>query len=156
MRRKSSGEALATTADQAVDLAAQIGYPVVMKIVSPLIAHKTEAGGVVVGVKTAADAEKTYETILANAKKYKADAKIDGETNAVPLVDTFRIHNPDATAVGTAHGFNGGTGGKKIDYVFTPPDQTVVNAYISHYYLDGRYPSDHFPVVGVIRFTDKE
>jgi acyl-CoA synthetase (NDP forming) len=50
----------------------------VMKIVSPDILHKTEAGGVVVGVKTTADAEKAYETILANAKKYKADAKIEG------------------------------------------------------------------------------
>ncbi len=86
----------------------------------------------------------------------KADAKIGGETNSVPMVDTFRIFKPDATAVGTAHGFNGGTGGNKIDYVFTPPDQTVINAYISHYNLDGRYPSDHFPVVGVVRFTDKE
>ena len=34
--------------------------------------------GVMVGVKTADDAEKAYETILANAKKYKADARIDG------------------------------------------------------------------------------
>src|SRR6202008_71110 len=51
---------------------------VVMKIVPPDILHKTEAGGVVVGVKTAADAEKSYETILANAKKYKADARIEG------------------------------------------------------------------------------
>src|SRR5215471_10956424 len=48
------------------------------KIVSPDILHKTEAGGVMVGVKTAADAEKAYDTILANAKKYKADAKIEG------------------------------------------------------------------------------
>lgn len=86
----------------------------------------------------------------------KADAKIGGDTNAAPMVDTFRIFKPDATAVGTAHGFNGGTGGNKIDYVFTPPDQTVINAYISHYNVDGRYPSDHFPVVGVVRFADKD
>ena len=55
-----------------------MGFPVVMKIVSPDILHKTEAGGVMVGVKTAEDAQKTYDTILANAKKYKADAKIEG------------------------------------------------------------------------------
>src|SRR5437762_12097466 len=55
-----------------------MGFPVVMKIVSPDILHKTEAGGVMVGVKTAADAEQAYATILANAKKYKADAKIEG------------------------------------------------------------------------------
>src|SRR5437762_12431189 len=55
-----------------------MGFPVVMKIVSPDILHMTEAGGVVVGVRTAADAEKNYEAMLANAKKYKADAKIQG------------------------------------------------------------------------------
>src|SRR3989440_9066456 len=71
-------EAVAKSATDAARIAAGMGFPVVMKIVSPDILHKTEAGGVVVGVKTAADAEKTYETILANAKKYKADAKIEG------------------------------------------------------------------------------
>src|SRR5258707_6323795 len=55
-----------------------MGFQVVMKIVSPDILHKTEAGGVMVGVKTSADVEKDYATILANAKKYKSDAKIEG------------------------------------------------------------------------------
>src|SRR6186713_2287704 len=71
-------EGVAKSAAEAAKLAADMGFPVVMKIVSPDILHKTEAGGVMVGVKTAADAEKNYETILANAKKYKADAKIEG------------------------------------------------------------------------------
>src|ERR1700704_4695819 len=71
-------EGVAKTAAEAAKLAADMGFPVVMKIVSPDILHKTEAGGVVVGVKSAADAEANYATILANAKKYKADAKIEG------------------------------------------------------------------------------
>src|SRR5262247_2174054 len=71
-------EVVAKSAAEAAKVATDIGFPVVMKIVSPDILHKTEAGGVVVGVKTAADAEKAYDTILANAKKYKADAKIEG------------------------------------------------------------------------------
>src|SRR5882762_7189552 len=71
-------EGVAKSAAEAAKLAADMGFPVVMKIVSPDILHKTEAGGVVVGVKTAADAEKNYEIILANARKYKADAKIEG------------------------------------------------------------------------------
>src|SRR3954471_23965978 len=71
-------EGVAKSAAEAAKLASAMGFPVVMKIVSPDMLHKTEAGGVVVGVKTAADAEKTYETILANARKYKADAKIEG------------------------------------------------------------------------------
>ncbi len=71
-------EGLAKSAAEAAKIATGMGFPVVMKIVSPDILHKTEAGGVIVGVKTAADAEKAYDTILANAKKYKADAKIEG------------------------------------------------------------------------------
>jgi len=71
-------EGLATSAADAAQQAGAMGFPVVMKIVSPDILHKTEAGGVIVGVKTADDAQKAYDTILANAKKYKADAKIEG------------------------------------------------------------------------------
>jgi acetyl coenzyme A synthetase (ADP forming)-like protein len=71
-------EAVATSAAEAAKLATEIGFPVVMKIVSPDILHKTEAGGVMVGVKTAADAEQNYAAILANARKYKSDAKIEG------------------------------------------------------------------------------
>src|SRR5438309_9123464 len=71
-------EGVAKSAAEAVKIATDMGFPVVMKIVSPDILHKTEAGGVVVGVKTAADAEKNYETILANVKKYDADAEIEG------------------------------------------------------------------------------
>jgi acetyl coenzyme A synthetase (ADP forming)-like protein len=71
-------EGVAKSAAEAAKLAADMGFPVVMKIVSPDILHKTEAGGVVVGVKSAADAETNYATILANAKKYKSDAKIEG------------------------------------------------------------------------------
>jgi acetyl coenzyme A synthetase (ADP forming)-like protein len=71
-------EGVAKSAAEAVKLATDMGFPVVMKIVSPDILHKTEAGGVMVGVKTAADVEANYATILANAKKYKSDAKIEG------------------------------------------------------------------------------
>jgi len=71
-------EGVAASAADAARLAAQTGFPVVMKIVSPDILHKTEAGGVVVGVKSAEEAQKAYDQILASAKNYKADAKIDG------------------------------------------------------------------------------
>src|SRR6202050_3037738 len=71
-------EAIATSAREAAQTASQIGLPVVMKIVSADILHKTDAGGVIVGVKTAAEAEQAYETIVGNAKKYNSRAKIDG------------------------------------------------------------------------------
>src|SRR6201998_2670476 len=70
-------EDVAKSAADAAKIAGSMGFPVVMKIVSPDILHKTEAGGVIVGVKDAASAEKSYDTILANAKKYKADAKTE-------------------------------------------------------------------------------
>ncbi len=71
-------EGVAATAADAQKLAASMGFPVVMKIVSPDILHKTEAGGVLVGVKSAEEAAKGFDTIIANAKKYKSDAKILG------------------------------------------------------------------------------
>src|SRR5262249_15734433 len=71
-------EGVATSAADAAKLGAGMGFPVVMKIVSPDILHKTEAGGVIVGVKNAQDAEAAYGTITANAKKYNAKANILG------------------------------------------------------------------------------
>ena len=72
------GEAVAGSANEAARLAEQIGYPVVMKIVSPDILHKTEAGGVVVGVRNAAEAEAAYESILDKARQYSPNASIEG------------------------------------------------------------------------------
>src|SRR6202521_4984558 len=71
-------EGVATSADEAVKLASSIGFPVVMKIVSPQILHKTEAGGVIVGVKSAEQAKEAYSTIVGNARKYDAKAEILG------------------------------------------------------------------------------
>src|SRR5271168_3795839 len=51
-------EGVAKSAAEAADIATKMGFPVVMKIVSPDILHKTEAGGVMVGVKTSAEVEK--------------------------------------------------------------------------------------------------
>jgi acetate---CoA ligase (ADP-forming) len=69
---------LSTSEDEAVKLANEIGYPVVLKIVSPDILHKSDAGGVKVNVKDDASVREAYQTILANAKAYKADADIHG------------------------------------------------------------------------------
>lgn len=71
-------ESLAKSADEAASQASSMGFPVVMKIVSADILHKTDAGGVIVGVKSADEAKAAYAKILENAKRYKADAKIEG------------------------------------------------------------------------------
>jgi acyl-CoA synthetase (NDP forming) len=71
-------EGLATSAGEAARLADEIGYPVVMKIVSPDILHKTEAGGVVVGVSSASAAEAAYQKIVAAASSHTPNAKVEG------------------------------------------------------------------------------
>src|SRR6202167_1903869 len=71
-------EGVATDAAHAARLAGAIGFPVVMKIVSPQILHKTEAGGVVVGVRNADQAAQAFASIVANAQRYDPKASIDG------------------------------------------------------------------------------
>ncbi len=71
-------EGLATSAKQAVAIAEEFGYPVVMKIVSPEILHKTEAGGVIANLTKAADVRNAYKTIINNAKAYAPSSRILG------------------------------------------------------------------------------
>lgn len=68
-------ERLATTAEEAVAQAEEIGLPVVLKIVSPDILHKTEAGGVLVGLATADAVADGFRAVVANAGAYDADAR---------------------------------------------------------------------------------
>lgn len=72
------GEGLARSADEAAKLASRMGFPVVLKIVSPDILHKTEAGGVLVGLDSAQKVEEGYRTILDNARRYNDKAEILG------------------------------------------------------------------------------
>ncbi|KUF14547.1 acetate--CoA ligase family protein [Streptomyces silvensis] len=72
------GEELARDVEEAVACAARFGGPVVMKIVSPDILHKTEAGGVVVGVAGAADVRAAFHRIVAAARAYAPAAHIEG------------------------------------------------------------------------------
>jgi acetyl coenzyme A synthetase (ADP forming)-like protein len=71
-------EGLAQSADEASAIADKIGYPVVMKIVSPDILHKTEAGGVLVSVASSEATAAGYDSIIANAKAYNASSNITG------------------------------------------------------------------------------
>ena len=69
---------LAKSEDEAIKFASEIGFPVVMKIVSPDILHKSDAGAVKVSIKDEAGVREAYQTILKNSLAYKADAEIDG------------------------------------------------------------------------------
>ncbi len=72
----------------------------------------------------------------------------------VPLVDTFREIHPYATPVGTFNGFRGDSAGDKIDYIFVPPGTRVIDAAIIYDNVNGRYPSDHFPIIASLSLTE--
>jgi endonuclease/exonuclease/phosphatase family metal-dependent hydrolase len=69
------------------------------------------------------------------------------------MVDTFRVLHPDVKDVRTGHGFKGMRQGNKIDYVFVPPGTKVLEAEILYDNVDGRYPSDHYPVDARFRLS---
>ena len=71
-------QGLATTAAEAAKLAARFGFPVVLKIVSDDILHKTEAGGVMVGLGAAGDVRRAFDQLVKNAKRYKKNAAVRG------------------------------------------------------------------------------
>ncbi len=71
-------ERLATNANEVVVAAREIGYPVVLKIESPDIAHKTEAGGVLLNIADDGAVRTGFETVIANAWKYKPEAQLGG------------------------------------------------------------------------------
>src|SRR5262249_40619050 len=69
-------ERLVTSAAEAVCAAEELGFPVAMKIVSPQILHKTEAGGVILQVAQADEARAAFERIMSNARRYNAQAEL--------------------------------------------------------------------------------
>ncbi|MBF0203348.1 MAG: acetate--CoA ligase family protein, partial [Desulfamplus sp.] len=69
---------IAQTPEKAIEIADRIGYPVVMKIVSPQILHKSDAGGVKVGIETSTDVRATFERIMKSASDYKPSAELQG------------------------------------------------------------------------------
>ncbi len=69
---------VAANAEEAKKVAKKIGFPIVMKILSPQIIHKTDAGGVKLNIQSENEAEEAFNEIVANAKQYKKDADIRG------------------------------------------------------------------------------
>lgn len=71
-------QALARNAAEAAKIAARLRFPVVLKIVSEDILHKTEAGGVIVGLRSASEVRQAFDRLVKSAKGYKKDAAIQG------------------------------------------------------------------------------
>ncbi|TKB24611.1 GNAT family N-acetyltransferase [Desulfopila sp. IMCC35006] len=70
----------AATEDDASRLAREMGYPLVMKLLSPDISHKTEAGGIRLDLRSDEDVREAFTGIVESARRYQADARIEGVT----------------------------------------------------------------------------
>ena len=69
---------IAHTLEEAIKLASDIGYPVVMKVVSRDIVHKSDAGGVALDIDNKEEVADAYEAIMQNCRRFNADAQIEG------------------------------------------------------------------------------
>lgn len=69
---------VAETEDAAVKAAEKIGYPVVLKILSPDVIHKSDVGGVLININTPDEVRKGYQSIVKNVQKHKSNARIKG------------------------------------------------------------------------------
>ena len=78
---------LARTANEAVAMAEQTGFPVALKIVSPDISHKSDVGGVVLNVRNGASVHEHFESMLRTVRAVKPEAEIEG-VSVQPMIDT--------------------------------------------------------------------
>jgi acetyltransferase len=78
--------AAANTVDEAVALATEMGFPVVLKILSPQIIHKSDAGGVILNVNSAREVREAFELLIQRATAYNPNAQIIGVT-VQPMIE---------------------------------------------------------------------
>jgi endonuclease/exonuclease/phosphatase family metal-dependent hydrolase len=70
-----------------------------------------------------------------------------------PLIDTYaKLHGPNNNGGGTYHGFKGKGAGARIDWIICSQEFEPIDSGIDTFNVDGRFPSDHFPVTAVLRF----
>jgi acetyl-CoA synthetase (ADP-forming) len=86
------GYGLARSEEEAVELAERVGYPVVLKVVSPDISHKSDVGGVILGVRSAEEVRSSYRRILENVKARAPGSRVYG-------VPVQRMAKPDLEVI---------------------------------------------------------
>ena len=82
---------ISETATSAVALAKEIGYPVVLKIVSKDILHKTEVSGVLTNLGTPTDVRKGFDTVIRNVKSRKPESRIEGVLIEKMMPNTLEV-----------------------------------------------------------------
>ena len=93
-----SREAIAQTTAEAVKIARKIGFPVVAKVVSPDILHKSDVGGVVLNLNSAAEVKKAFDDITKRVKKLKGKPKIEGILHSLQTMTTEVTVDPAIAA----------------------------------------------------------
>ena len=104
-------EKLTGNVDEAKQAAREIGYPVVMKVMSADIPHKTEAGVIKLGIQSESELAASYGELLEKAKRFKADVRIDGvliQEMAAKGVETDHRHETGRRFRSRHHGRTGG------------------------------------------------
>lgn len=89
---KTTVEYIAKTASEASSFATKLGFPVVMKVLSPDITHKSDVGGVMTNVRNSEETFETFNRIIQNVKGKKPEATIDGvliENQLAPGVEVI-------------------------------------------------------------------
>jgi len=120
-----------------------------VKLVLERIAQrKTLAPAFITGDFNAGETDPAITQIKEPAFTVKTN--VNAQPKTVHMADTFRVIHPDAKPVGTFNGFRGRLTGEKIDYVFAMDHLTILTADILRMQTNGRYPSDHFPVVATV------
>ena len=102
-----------------------------------------------------------WKTMTKHWERKKRPSILTGDMNATPsskaiqflrrqeeLVDTYQYIKGKVGA--TFHGFRGGSEGEPIDYIFVTKDITVYAITVDRSKVNGKYPSDHYPVVGCL------
>jgi len=75
---KTTAEYIAGTASEACSHASKLGYPVVLKVLSPEITHKSDVGGVITNLRTPEEVSDAFERIVTNVKNKRPEARIQG------------------------------------------------------------------------------
>ena len=156
--------ALATTANEAVDLAWQMGFPVVLKVASPDIVHKTEVGGVLLNLQGPDVVKAGFAAIMANARAAEPAARLDG-VHVQRMVTTGQeviigaVRDPQFEAIVMF-----GSGGveveglRDVEFSLAPLNEAEANGLIDRTWAGRRLagfrnlpPADRAAVVDLIR-----
>lgn len=85
----------------------------------------------------------------------KGKVMLEGKANPLPLLDSYRQFDSTTVKVSTRHDFTGNdSADEKIDYILIQPRMKTLKAEIIRTHVNGRYPSDHFPVTAALTIPD--